>query len=82
MLLPATCWRSGMNRAPDRLWRRVVVVLCRLTYGFRPCADGPDVFVHCSEIDGYGFRSLTNQYAEFEVTHGSRGLEATHVRAA
>ena len=26
-------------------------------YGFISRADGPDVFVHCSEIDGYGGRS-------------------------
>jgi 'Cold-shock' DNA-binding domain len=29
------------------------------------------VFVHYSEIDGYGFRSLKeNQHVEFEVTQG------------
>ena len=52
-------------------------------YGFISRADGPDVFVHYSEIDGYGFRSLEeNQQVEFEVTQGPRGLQATHVRAA
>ena len=52
-------------------------------YGFISCADGPDVFVHYSEIDGYGFRSLDeNQHVEFEVTQGPKGLQATHVRAA
>ncbi len=52
-------------------------------YGFISRADGPDVFVHYSEIDGYGFRSLEeNQHVEFEVTQGPRGLQATHVRAA
>ena len=46
-------------------------------------ADGPDVFGHYSEIDGYGFRSLEeNQHVEFEVTQGPKGLQATHVRAA
>jgi CspA family cold shock protein len=47
-----------------------------------PRADGPDVFVHYSEIDGYSFRSLEeNQHVEFEVAQGPKGLQATHVRA-
>jgi cold shock protein len=50
-------------------------------YGFISRADGPDGFVHYSEIDGYGFRSLENQQAEFEVTQGPKGPQATtHVR--
>ena len=37
-------------------------------------ADGQDVFVHYSEIDGYGFRSLEeNQHVEFEVTPRPEG---------
>jgi cold shock protein len=52
-------------------------------YGFISQVDGPDVFVHYSEIDGYGFRSLEeNQQVEFEVTKGPKGPQATHVRAA
>jgi len=44
---------------------------------------GADVFVHYSEIDGYGFRSLEeDQHVEFEVTQGPKGPQATHVRAA
>jgi cold shock protein len=46
-------------------------------------ADVPDVSVHYSEIDGYGFRSLEeNQQVEFEATQGPKGPQATHVRAA
>src|SRR5580704_9744114 len=128
-----------MNRAPNRLWLVVVVILCvRVTctlaendvagaplqgsevsrvenrpgyrtertriqppvrsdmtqgtvkwfnaekgYGFISRTDGPDVFVHYSEIDGYGFRSLEeNQHVEFEVTQGPKGPQATRVRAA
>ena len=42
-------------------------------YGFISRTDGPDVFVHYSEIDGYGFRSLEeNQHVEFEVSQGPR----------
>ena len=43
---------------------------------------GPDVFVHYSEIDGSGYRSLEeNQRVEFEVTQGQKGPQATAVRA-
>ncbi len=52
-------------------------------YGFISRSDGPDVFVHYSEIDGYGFRSLEeNQHVEFEVSQGPKGPQATRVRAA
>ena len=52
-------------------------------YGFISRTDGPDVFVHYSEIDGSGFRSLEeNQHVEFELAQGPKGPQATHVRAA
>jgi CspA family cold shock protein len=52
-------------------------------YGFISQADGPDVFVHYSEIDGSGFRSLDeDQHVEFEVTSGPKGPQATQVRVA
>jgi cold shock protein len=52
-------------------------------YGFIARADGPDVFVHYSEIDGYGFRGLgENQQVGFEVTQRPKGPQATSVRAA
>ncbi|WP_199431900.1 cold-shock protein [Qaidamihabitans albus] len=51
-------------------------------FGFITRAEGPDVFVHYSEIDGSGFRSLEeNQQVEFEVAQGPKGLQATGVRA-
>ena len=44
---------------------------------------GPDVFVHFSEIEGSGFRSLEeNQRVEFEITQGQKGPQATRVRAS
>jgi cold shock protein len=49
-------------------------------YGFIAREDGPDVFVHYSEIDGYGFRSLEeNQAVTFEVAQGPKGPQATRV---
>jgi cold shock CspA family protein len=38
-------------------------------YGFMAHADGPDAFVHCVGIAGYGFRSLVEGHRmEFEET--------------
>lgn len=43
---------------------------------------GADVFVHYSEIQGNGFRSLDEgQRVEFEVGQGQKGPQATGVRA-
>ncbi|MEU5366219.1 cold-shock protein [Streptomyces sp. NPDC005925] len=51
-------------------------------FGFIARADGPDVFVHYSEIDSDGFRSLEeNQTVEFEVVQGPKGPQASRVRA-
>ncbi|MPY82000.1 MAG: cold-shock protein [Actinophytocola sp.] len=51
-------------------------------FGFIAQADGPDVFVHYSEIDGTGFRSLEeNQQVEFEVKQGAKGPQASQVRS-
>lgn len=50
-------------------------------FGFIAREDGPDVFVHYSEIEGGGFRSLEeNQRVEFELTQGAKGLQASGVR--
>jgi CspA family cold shock protein len=50
-------------------------------FGFIAREDGPDVFVHYSEIDGAGFRSLDeNQAVEFELTQGAKGPQASAVR--
>ncbi|AMY17943.1 cold-shock protein [Rhodococcus kroppenstedtii] len=51
-------------------------------FGFIAQEDGPDVFVHFSEIQGTGFKSLDeNQRVEFEVTTGPKGPQASSVRA-
>jgi CspA family cold shock protein len=52
-------------------------------FGFISQAEGgPDVFVHFSEIEGSGYKSLQeNQRVEFEITQGPKGPQATRVRA-
>ena len=51
--------------------------------GFIAPDDGSsDVFVHYSEIQGSGFRTLEeNQQVEFEVGEGAKGPQAQQVRA-
>ena len=53
-------------------------------YGFiSQDGNGSDVFVHYSEIDAAGFRSLEEgQRVEFEVGQGAKGPQATGVRIA
>ena len=52
-------------------------------FGFiAPSDGGADVFVHYSEIQGNGFRTLEeNQQVEFEVGQGQKGPQAMGVRA-
>ncbi len=50
-------------------------------YGFITMEDGKDVFVHYSNIEAKGFRSLEEgDEVEFEVTQGNKGLQADKVR--
>jgi len=50
-------------------------------YGFITQESGPDVFVHFSNIEGEGYKSLEEgQRVEFEVAPGRKGDEATGVR--
>jgi cold shock protein len=53
-------------------------------YGFIAPEDGSkDVFVHHSNIEGTGFKTLAEgATVEFEVREGQKGPEATNVVAA
>jgi CspA family cold shock protein len=51
-------------------------------YGFISREQGDDVFVHYSNIQGSGYRSLNEgQRVEFDVAPGRKGEEAQNVRA-
>jgi len=50
-------------------------------YGFIAREQGEDVFVHYSNIQGSGYRSLDEgQAVEFDVAPGRKGEEAQNVR--
>lgn len=52
-------------------------------YGFiAPDEASADVFVHYSEIQGTGFRTLEeDQRVEFDIGEGDKGPQAQQVRA-
>jgi len=50
-------------------------------YGFISQESGPDVFVHFSNIQASGYRTLeAGQTVEFDVAPGRKGDEAQNVR--
>jgi len=51
-------------------------------FGFIAIENGEDIFVHFSNIEGTGRRSLAaGQEVEFEIGQGQKGLEAKNVKA-
>ena len=52
----------------------------RLGYGFIMQEDGPEIFVHCSDIDMTGFDSLQEgARVKFEIDQGQTGPAAVNV---
>ncbi|MEO8108264.1 MAG: cold-shock protein [Actinomycetes bacterium] len=52
-------------------------------YGFIAVDEGPDVYVHYSQIQMEGFRALEDgQRVEFEISQGQKGPQADSVRPA
>ena len=51
-------------------------------FGFIEQESGPDVFVHFSNIEGDGFKTLSEgQRVEFTVADGEKGPQAEGVKA-
>ena len=51
-------------------------------FGFIERESGPDVFVHFSNIEGDGFKTLAEgQAVEFTITDGEKGPQAEGVKA-
>ena len=49
-------------------------------FGFVTQEGGPDLFVHYSEIQSNGYRSLNEgDKVEFEITDGKKGKQASAV---
>jgi CspA family cold shock protein len=49
-------------------------------YGFIEGPSGQDVFVHYSQIQGDGFRSLKDgEFVEYELIEGDKGWQAREV---
>ena len=49
-------------------------------FGFIESDEGTDVFVHYSDIDGDGFKTLAEgENVEFELTEGPKGPKAARV---
>ena len=51
-------------------------------FGFiAPDSGGKDLFAHFKEIQGEGFKVLSeNQRVQFEVTQGQKGPQASRIR--
>lgn len=52
-------------------------------FGFITAEDGKDVFVHFSQINKDGFKTLEEgQSVKFEIVEGQKGLQAANVTLA
>jgi CspA family cold shock protein len=50
-------------------------------YGYIAQDEGEDVFIHYSQIEGLGFKTLKEgEMVEFEVTDGEKGPQAINAK--
>ena len=79
-------WELGITEVPEEVEKAMTIGTVKFFndqkgYGFISREGGADVFVHFSNIDGNGYRSLEEgQTVEFEVGPGRKGDEALKVR--
>jgi CspA family cold shock protein len=75
--------RAQFQQAFDMTFQTGIVKWFNETkgYGFiAPDGGGKDVFAHFREIQGEGFKSLTeNQRVQFAVTQGPKGDQASNI---
>ena len=73
--------RTGRSRRERSLTGTVKFFNAEKGYGFISREGGDDVFVHFSNIQGEGYKSLDEgQRVEFDVAPGRKGEEAQNVR--
>ncbi len=49
-------------------------------FGFITTEEGTDIFVHYSDIQGDGFKTLSeNEEVEFDIADGTKGPKAVNV---
>lgn len=74
--------KKGETAMSERVQGTVKWFNANKGYGFIAREGGEDVFVHHSEIQSTGYRSLhENQRVEFTIKHGPKGLQASNVVA-
>ena len=70
-----------MKRRVDLITGTVKFFNAEKGFGFISRADGADVFVHFSNIEGSGYKTLNEgDTVEFVVAPGKKGEEAQQVR--
>ncbi len=85
--MPYACQAGGQSRLPSKEKRQalesgtVKFFNSDKGFGFISRGQGDDVFVHYSNIEGGGYRSLQEgQAVQYEVAPGRKGDEAKNVR--
>ena len=73
--------RAGRDEMSEYMQGTVKFFNSEKGYGFISRESGDDVFVHYSNIQGDGYKSLDEgQRVEFDVAPGRKGEEAQNVR--
>ena len=79
-------WELGITEVPEEVEKAMTIGTVKFFndqkgYGFISREGGADVFVHFSNIEGSGRKTLLEgQTVEFEIGQGRKGDEALKVR--